>query len=44
MMKKMYVTPKMEALKLEEMNLLSGSGEDPEQYGTSDNPYSGEGL
>jgi hypothetical protein len=46
MNKKFYEAPEMEQMELEMPTLLSGTppGEDPEEGGTSDNPYSGEGL
>ena len=46
MKKKLYEAPEMEQIELKWPNLLAGSDgdEEPEQGGTSDNPYSGEGL
>lgn len=46
MKKKWYEAPEMEQIELKRPYFLTGSGndEEPEQGGTSDNPYSGEGL
>ena len=44
MKKKMYVAPELEQMDLDWPVLLAGSGDDPEESGASDNPYSGEGL
>ena len=42
MERKMYSTPKTVVVRIERPILLAGS--DPDEQGTSDNPYSGEGL
>lgn len=46
MKKKWYEVPEMEQIELEWPSLLAGSydDEDPEQGGTTDSTYSGEGL
>jgi len=45
MKKKTYETPVAEQIDLEIPHLMAGTPEgEPEQGGTSENPYSGEGL